>query len=364
LQNILKSAAPTQTKPIYRLEVNGNDITTSLDKRLISLSLTDNRGFEADQLDLALDDADGKLDLPPRGALIRLAIGWADSGLVEKGSYTVDEVEHAGAPDVLTIRARSADLRSGLNTQRERSWHAVSLGDIVRTIADECDLVPCMSDDLSDEPIEHIDQTNESAANFLTRLAKQYDAIATVKNGRLIFLPAGGGLSVTGKPLPPVEIVRSSGDQHRFSIADRETYTAVKALWHDVKGATKGEEIVGKDQLPGAGAGGQPAIEPSAANVKTLRHVYATKANARRAALSELKRLQRGVATFSITLARGNPELFPQIPATVKGWKPAIDNTGWLISKVTHTLGDGGYTTALDLEIKASEIVAEAVDEV
>ena len=37
-------------------------------ERLMSLSLTDNRGFEADQLTITLDDADGQLQLPPRGA--------------------------------------------------------------------------------------------------------------------------------------------------------------------------------------------------------------------------------------------------------------------------------------------------------
>jgi len=30
--------------------------------------------------------------------------------VIDKGSFTVDEVEHAGAPDVLTIRARSASM--------------------------------------------------------------------------------------------------------------------------------------------------------------------------------------------------------------------------------------------------------------
>lgn len=35
----------------------------------MSLTLTDNRGFEADQLDLELDDADGQIVLPRRGTV-------------------------------------------------------------------------------------------------------------------------------------------------------------------------------------------------------------------------------------------------------------------------------------------------------
>src|SRR6185369_1057851 len=103
---------------------------------------TDNRGFEADTVEIDLDDTDGALDLPPRGAVLDLAFGWAADGVVHKGSYTVDEVAHHGAPDTLSIRARSADLRAGLTTQRERSWHATTLGAIVRTIADENGLIP------------------------------------------------------------------------------------------------------------------------------------------------------------------------------------------------------------------------------
>ncbi len=73
----------------------------------MSLTLTDNRGFEADQLDLELDDADGKIVLPRRGAVITLR--WLEGQpLFPKGAFTVDEIEHTGAPDRLTIRARSA----------------------------------------------------------------------------------------------------------------------------------------------------------------------------------------------------------------------------------------------------------------
>ncbi len=47
--------------PAFNISIEGRDITTVLDNRLMRLTLTDNRGFEADQLDLELDDADGKI---------------------------------------------------------------------------------------------------------------------------------------------------------------------------------------------------------------------------------------------------------------------------------------------------------------
>ena len=59
-------------------------------ERLMSLSLTDNRGFEADQLTITLDDADGQLQLPPRGARLTVLIGWkgAVAGEWRRGEIT------------------------------------------------------------------------------------------------------------------------------------------------------------------------------------------------------------------------------------------------------------------------------------
>lgn len=68
--------------PIATMQSNrfmdGADITQKLEKRLLSLTLTDNRGVEADQLDMELDDADGQL--PRRGVVLSLALGWAGLG--------------------------------------------------------------------------------------------------------------------------------------------------------------------------------------------------------------------------------------------------------------------------------------------
>src|SRR5699024_6330028 len=125
------------------------------------------------------------LALPPRGAELRLALGWRGQPLVERGTYIVDEVEHSGAPDALTIRARSADMRQGLPGKRTQSWDDLTLGDIIATIAGRHDLAAKTGQTLQGIYLEHIDQTEESDLHFLTRLAERFDAIATVKAGNL-----------------------------------------------------------------------------------------------------------------------------------------------------------------------------------
>ena len=94
--------------PAYAITVDGRDITRTVEARLIDLQLDEGRGDEADQLSLTLDDSDGLLALPPRGARITLQLGWMGEPLVDKGEFEVDEVEHAGAPDQVRITARAA----------------------------------------------------------------------------------------------------------------------------------------------------------------------------------------------------------------------------------------------------------------
>ncbi|HCT5133072.1 TPA: phage late control D family protein [Aeromonas hydrophila] len=354
--------------PAYQVLVDGKDISAAIRPRLMSMTITDNRGFTADTIEITLDDSDGQLDMPRRGATLRALIGWQGSALVDKGIYKIDEVEHAGAPDVLTIRGKSADLRGSMNKLRERSWHQSTVGGIVEQVAATYQLTPCVGGSLKGQLIDHIDQANESDLAFLTRLAGQCDAISTVKSGRLMFTKAGQGTTAKGQPLPAITITRQDGDQHRFSVADRDAYTGVTAYWQDNKAAEKKKVEVKRKRKtkpkperplpPGVVVNKKEneLLVGSSENVKELRHVYANQANAMRAARAEWERIQRGVAEFDITLAKGRPELYPEQPTTVRRFKPQIDEADWLLTQVVHDLTNQGYTNRLQLEVKLNEL--------
>ncbi|XKU39206.1 phage late control D family protein [Pseudomonas [fluorescens] ATCC 17400] len=325
--------------PAFRLSVDGLDIAQKISPRLMSLELTDNRGVEADQLTITLSDHDGLLSIPPKGAVLRLWLGWSDTGLVDKGTYTVDETEHSGAPDVLSIRARSADLRKGLKTKRERSWSNTTLGEVLGDIAIGNNLTATIAGALDGLPILQLDQANESDANLISRLGEEFDAVASVKAGCLLCLPAGGGKTASGLDLPHITLTRIDGDQHRYLQADRDSYDGVRAYYYDVNSAKKQEAIAG---------GGD--------NLKDLRHTYSDQQSALRAARAEFRRLQRGSATLSYTLAMGRPDLIPELTYTLQGVKAEIDEIIWYGGNVQHSLtADGGYTVSLELESKLPE---------
>ena len=85
-------------------------------------------------------------------------------------------------------------------------------------------------------------------------------------------------------------------------------------------------------------------MEGAEGNVFVLRKTYQNEQAARRAAAAKWQQLQRGAASFSIMLARGRAELYPEMHGTVTGFKSEIDNQDWIIAKAEHTIDNSGFT--------------------
>lgn len=357
--------------PQAELTIDGRRFGTQAMSRIISISLTDKRGFEADELTIELDDHDGTLAIPKTGSKITLKLGYKETGLVEKGEYLVSEFTASGSPDRLSITARAADLAEALAEQVEKSWHKQTLYQIIETIAKKHKYEYIISKDYQNQKIEHIDQTNESDASFMSRLAEQYDAIATIKNGKLLFIPAGESQTASGQPILPTTITRASGDSHSFTYSSSNSYQAVRAYYTDKKTGQKKEVIVNKDNAYPNKKNTQQTktvkgktfkakkkendnqkVNTEGQKIKTLRHLYATESGAWSGARGAFKKIQRGVAEFSITLAVGRPDLYPETPAVVKGFKPEIDAEAWLITEVSHKIDSGGYTASIQFEAR------------
>ncbi len=316
----------------YRIEINGIDITPAISARLISLQIVDNAGQNADTITITLTDHDGKLALPPRNALAQVFIGFAGQPLVDKGTYTIDEVEYSGPPDTITISGKSASMSGTLPGQKSRSHRKTTIGQLVGKIAQEHGLTASVEARLSGIRIPHLDQTAESDLNLLTRLASKHDAIATVKGQHLLFIPAASSATAGGTPLEPLKLTKQDMAIYRYQVTDRDTYTGVKASWNSRSGGRKKLVLVGDGE-----------------KAKELRQTYATEEDALTAATAELERIKRGGATLSITLAVAVPELIAETPVEISGLKADIDDQEWTCRIVTTRLdGQGGITTAIE----------------
>lgn len=326
----------------YELTIDGVSITPTVRPRLMSLSLTEKRGADADTLEIVLNDADGRVEIPPAKAVITLKLGWIDlvegatAQLVEKGRFTVDDRGHDGSPDRLTIRAKSADLTRSFRNRRSHTWENTTLGAVLQDVAGRNGLQAAVAAAKSSIAVTHLAQIRESDSAFLARLGRLHDAVATVKDRRLLFAPIGGGLSAgTGQTIPPATITRRDGDRHSWKAAERGNYSGVVVEWHDRTTGQRSEVTIG-----------------SADNAKRLGRVYGSEAAARRAGESHQSRQDRGKATFGLDLAIARPDLYPDRGVTVSGWKPEIDSSAWLIAECQHSIdAAGGMKTVLQMEL-------------
>ncbi len=320
--------------PICILTADNKPLNDLILQRIKSVTVTDNRANEADQLDIVLDDSDGVLELPRRGVKINCQLGFEGEGLHDKGDFIVDETEWSGTPDTITIKASSANFKSNIKEAKSKSFHRKSFGEIAAEIAQNHNLTLVMTADLKSINLNHIDQTNESDLNLLVRISKQNGAEMAVKKDRLLIFKAGSAKTASGKDLPSVTLTRNDGDQFRYSEQDRESdHTGVSASYHDT-GKAKRETVT-------AGTEGK---------VKKLKGTFANKEEADRASKAKMDEIKRQMAKFSITTAFGIPSISTESPVKLDGFKPQVDRLKWIVEKATHTYSESGLITQLELE--------------
>lgn len=336
-------------RPTWAILANQADITATIAERFMSLTLTDAVGMESDMLEITLSDNDPLMPvaMPPTGAELQLFLGY-DGINLPMGLFICDEVELAGWPGEMVIRARAAvyDKSKGgktdLQTQKTRSWPAgTKLGDMVAKIASEHGMEPAVAESMESIALPHTDQADESDINLLVRLAKRYDGVVKPGNGKLVLAKRGESKAVSGEALAPVLITAGDCSRWRLVLSKRETAGMVVAYWHAVKQAKRNEVKVGS---------GEP--------VRRLRQYYPTEEMALAAARADLARRERGAETVSLTVT-GAPWIAAECPLTLVGFRPGVDGQ-WLISRVMHRLDkSSGYSCEIEGERPNAEEEAE-----
>lgn len=312
------------------IEAEGRDVTAVFQDRLLSITVTDNSGEQADEIEIELDDRGNLVEEPRRGVMLTVHLGWMGEALEPVGRFVVDEAWPEGPPDILKIKGKSADMKRGLKAARTRAWRETTVGDIVGQIAGEHDLEAAVAGDLAGQAIGHLDQTNESDMHFLTRLGRDYGAVAAPKGGKLVFAPPASGQSVSGRSLQAVTLDRTDLIRWAGVTADRDAFGTVRARYRDL----------GKAKTSYARAGGGDPV-------KTLRTTYPTEAQAKAAAEAELARLGRAEGGVELEMD-GRPEIAAQTPITLTGLRPSLSRR-WVATSVEHRLdwSSGGFVTTV-----------------
>ncbi|MCD9147830.1 phage late control D family protein [Pseudophaeobacter flagellatus] len=325
--------------PMFRVEVDGKNISKSLAPRMSRLTVTDGAGVQSDQVTMTLSDTGlfERLQEPRQGAEIKVWLGYPMQ-LQFMGLFIVDGFEIQGPPDQViisgsaSINGETTSGKTALTDQKKRSWPAgTPIGDLVKKVAVEHGLQSSVSQSLLKVALPHIDQIDESDINMLSRIAREHDAIAKPGNGRLIMAKRGESLTASGQPMPELKINLGQVSSWNYRNSLRAKSGAVIASYQDLG--------KGKQQECKAGEG-----EP----VKRLKRRYPNKAAALQAAASELSRIRRAGRSLSINM-KGNPDAKAEARLIPRHFRSYVDEA-WLITRAVHTLDSSGYRTSISAE--------------
>ena len=321
--------------PNFQVIANQKDITDLLKDRLLSIRTTDKAGLEADECEIHVDDRDGAVAFPSKGATLEISLGYEGEPLSFIGKFRVDEIEVSGPPQSLMIRAKPANIAATMKSQKRHSWEGVTLADIVGDVARRNKLQPLCTMDVA---IARADQINESDMHYITRLAKQHGATATVKDGKLVVAPRGNGKSGSGKALPSIALSRDDLASYSLTFPDRALFGEVQANYHNSK-TGKLETIV----LPNPDA---PAAVQAPKH--TERHVHPSKGAAKAAAESRLSALNRATLTGKLELMKGRADVGAEKWLELTGIKDEVNGTV-LIESVEQNFSKTAWVTSISI---------------
>lgn len=317
---------------IFQIIAQGKDVTRLFQDRLIEIKLVDKPGMDSDECTIRLDDRDGALDFPSKGATLKISLGWDGQPLNYMGTYAVDEISWSDGPDQMTIKGKPADMRAAAKSHGSKGFENTTLKAVAGAIAAKhgwalvCNV---------DEAIDRADQLGESDIHFITRIARKYGATATVKDKKLIVMQRGGGVTAGGKAMPAIVVTRGEISPGSFSISfpDRTAHGAVKTSVHDSKtGKRKELEVVDASK---------PDVIGGA--VHKDRHVYSSEAAAKSAARSKMESLNRATCSGSFE-SLGNPDYATEKKLTLTGFRPGVDGD-YLIEEVENTFSGKSWVS-------------------
>lgn len=322
----------------YKLEVDGKDKTQLFKPMLTSLSVTDNSSETADTLEIELNDNASLGKMPKNGEKIKLWLQGIEGKMEFIGEFMVDEIGLSGPPNRMSIRARSVDFRESLKTMRSETWQnqgpntQIQLSDVLNKIASRNRLQARISDIYKNTGFASLSQTKESDLNLLNRLAKKYNAILKIAQGKMMFVSKDTQKSVSGQTLAKTKLSRSDIQSWSMSLFDRDKYSAVVAKYLDIDSASIKEETI-----EGKADGGK----------LVLKEVFASQDEARHAAMSKLQETDELHAEVSLALLNGRPEIIAEGPLALEDLRPDI-STEWIIKRVTHSISsDAALQTKL-----------------
>lgn len=333
-------AIATVLTPLVRIEYQGKDVSRDLAPMLLSAGYTDHDEGQSDQVEIQLENSAGRWNRtwrPKAGERVKLLLGYVGGRTMDQWRVaTVDEIEYAGPPDTVTIRALVTGITQALRTAHTESYEGLTLRQIAKKLADLHGLSIYGAGRGLDIPLARVTQQQETDLEFLRRLAKQWGLIVAIKEDRLIF-------QAPDEQQPPV-LTLTPQQVTRYSIQERLTQAvqAAEVAYHD---PDQGDPEQAAHQSAALGdAGPKP-------DVLKLNVRVENQAQADAVADAALTEANKDRFRLSLTLP-GEPRLLASLTVGLQGWG-TLDGTYYIETARHQVTRSRGYETSIEARLGA-----------
>ncbi|MDQ0314866.1 phage late control D family protein [Amorphus orientalis] len=324
----------------WQVIVAGVDVTSRWRHYLSSLEVVDKDGESADTCALELDDTDGQVKLPPKGASVSVGLNGVT---VFQG--TVDRVRSRGAKGggrTLSVGAKGLDIRSKVKEPLSFHMDDASLQEFLAKAGKLAGLAGVkVSPGLASIARDYWSADAESFLHLGQRLARELAGTFKIRGDQAVLKARGDAATPAGGTLPTVTARYGEGgnvlnwDIEPF--AGRREFGRAKVRYFDRETASFKEEEVDFE------------IEdaPDASNV--VRAPVADQAQARETAEARKRDADRegGGGTIDLDLAE---EAFAEGTVDLSGTRPGVDGLYRIASRTHRANKNGGATTHLDVK--------------
>mgnify|MGYP001552067445 CR=1 FL=1 len=322
-------------RALFNVTVAGTNITTALMPVLLGLRVSDKVGTHTDSADLDIDDTDGRIVLPRKGAKVSIGLGWESEGMRVVFRGTVDEVKSSGnrgAGRRLKITAKGMDTTGPVKEGQQRNWDEASVETIMRDAAGFAGIANIEIDPaLRSLTRSYFEMRDESFIAMGERLAREIGANFRIVDDTVILSRRNADYQAAIRAI--------WGDNlHNWDIAPdlgRPQFGGVRARWYDVDNALW-----------------QVVERATGLDVRALhsgRLSLAGPTEAVQQADSDAATAERDAGEGTVTI-EGNTAAIPDGLCIVAGTRAGVDGA-YRIEAVTHSFTrGGGFVTALELK--------------
>lgn len=324
----------------------GTDITDDIRPYLKSLTYTDDEDDLADDLKIEVQDRDGvwlehwleeAVEAAAGGKLSISAVikpeNWAKTETLKTGAFELDSVNASGPPAVVTINATSLAFSAAIRqTKKSKAWENYTLSGIAAEIAAGGGMT-CMFESSTNPFYDRVEQTKQSDIDFLKKLCQDAGISIKATDGKIVLYDQA--TYEAKAPVLTIERGEKGGyTKYKLSSGSAGTkYAKCRVSYQDPATGTCIEGTAEDGDVSGDQCLEITAKVKSAGEAQTLA--------------KKLLRLHNKMAKTATFDMPGDVGLVAGVTVQLKGWG------GWdgkyIVTRATHKVGSGGYTTQIQI---------------